>query len=661
MTFTQFSDNYSISLNDQQIEAAQTINGPCLLLAVPGSGKTTVLVTRLGYMIHGCDIDPDSILTLTYTIAATKDMKERYINLFGSEEKVPKFRTIDGVCAKILSYYGKKLGRKPFEIEEESDKLKRIARIYKKITESPVSLGDARELSRQITYVKHMNLSEDEIKDINKLSPYPFSKIYKAYSESLISDKVMDYDDQMLFAYMLLKSDPITLEHFRKKFQYICVDEAQDVSKIQHMIISLLAGKNGNLFMTGDDDESIYGFRAAYPEALRNFESDHPDAKVLILEQNFRSNANIVYSADAFIQNNPLRSEKRMAPVREASSDIQKIDISERAEQYEYILKAASEGNEIAVLYKDNESVIPLVDLFNRKGLPFRLKSSDVTFFTNKAVRDIIAIMRFMTDTTDKDSFLRFYDKLNLYISKEEALKIVQSANGGCIMDAGMKMNFSKIITVKKYVEFMRNVKRIRNLKPEKVLDEIITTMGYGSYMEKMNFDQDKTDILRSVLQNTESLKEGLLRLKEIRDIIKNTDDTDCKTIFSTIHSSKGLEYETVYILDAVDGLFPKTEDNRRLFYVGLTRAKEDVFLFNFSGESSLIDEVKPGKEVKKNRTLSYKELIAELSEGRTVTHKKFGKGTVLGVKLPFADIQFGDMRKSLNVEIMAKNRLLKV
>ena len=453
----------------------------------------------------------------------------------------------------------------------------------------------------------------------------------------------------------------MVLEHFRKKFQYICVDEAQDVSKIQHMIISLLAGKNGNLFMTGDDDESIYGFRAAYPEALRNFESDHPDAKVLILEQNFRSNANIVYSADAFIQNNPLRSEKRMAPVREASSDIQKIDISERAEQYEYILKAASEEKEIAVLYKDNESVIPLVDLFNRKGLPFRLKSSDVTFFTNKAVRDIIAIMRFMTDTTDKDSFLRFYDKLNLYISKEEALKIVQSANGGCIMDTGMKMNCSKIITVKKYVEFMRNVKRLRNLKPETVLDEIITTMGYGSYMEKMNFDQYKIDILRSVLQNTESLKEGLLRLKEIRDIIKNADDTDCKTIFSTIHSSKGLEYETVYILDAVDGLFPKTEDNRRLFYVGLTRAKEDVFLFNFSGESSLIDEVKPGKEVKKNRTLSYKELISELSEGRTVTHKKFGKGTVLGVKLPFADIQFGDMRKSLNVEIMAKNRLLKV
>ncbi len=694
MTFTQFLDTYNISLNEEQKEAAQTINGPCLLLAVPGSGKTTVLVTRLGYMIHGCDINPDDILTLTYTKAATRDMRERYIAIFGEDDKIPEFRTINGVCAKILIYYGRKLGRSPFEIEEEGARTKRIAGIYKDIVKTFASESDIQEISRLITYVKNMDLSEDEIKDIDKKSEYPFKKIYEAYNESMISDRVMDYDDQMLFAYRLIKSDPATLKHFREEYRYICVDEAQDTSKIQHMIISLLAGEKGNLFMVGDEDQSIYGFRAAYPEALLDFEKDHPGAKVHLMEENFRSNANIVYSADAFIQKNQMRHKKRMIAIKDAASEIRKINISTRSEQYGHILKAAEEGRETAVLYRDNESVLPLVDIFSRKGIPFTIRNAELTFFTNKVVLDIISVMRFIINPTDIESFLRFFYKLNLFLTKEEALKMIQNARGGSITEAGLKMQFARTNTAERFAEFAENVKQFRNLAPEVVLNSIITTMGYGNYLDKLNTGRAKTEILKSIFRNAKTIEEGLNRLEELSDIIRNNpNDPDCKTIFSTIHSSKGLEYDTVYILDAIDGIFPEKiyrtpsklkgknlaeyEENRRIFYVGITRAKNNLCLFKTAGGSSFVDDVKEVKKISTadkseilarkflaatvKSTMSYEEMAGELSEGRKVTHKKFGKGIVVGIKLPFVDIQFDDVRKSLNVEIMAKNGLLRL
>ena len=694
MTFEEFSEKYKISLNDQQKEAAQTVEGPCLLLAVPGSGKTTVLVTRLGYMIYGCGINPSDILTLTYTVAATKDMSARFEKIFGKDKEALEFRTINGVCAKILIYFSRKIGKQSFDLEtDEGLRIRRISQIYQQCTNQYPSESEVQEISTLITYAKNMELDDKEISKLGDKSDYSFKDIYDAYNRSMKEEQKIDYDDQMVYALKILKSDPDTLSYFRNKYKYICVDEAQDTSKIQHEIIALLAGEKGNLFMVGDEDQSIYGFRAAFPDALLSFEKDHPGAKVLLMEENFRSNANIVYMADFFIKKNKLRHEKNMKPFRNAGSDVRKITITNRHEQYDYIMRAAMENSETAVLYRDNESVIPLVDLFSRKRIPFRIRNAELSFFTHKVVLDIIAILKFIMDDRDAESFARIYYKLNLFLSKNEAYKIISSANGGSILEAGRIAKFENKQTGERFRDFAKDIKRLRDKKPGYVLSFVKDTMGYGSYLRRMHIGTGKIDILRCIFNQTETIGEAIKRIDEIRDIIRdNPNNPDCKMIFSTIHSSKGLEYDTVYILDAIDGIFPESagsermsrkeraeyEESRRIFYVGITRAKNNLNLFKCADGSTFVDECRLVKKMDKksaeelskklfsnynkpeSKKLTYEELCEELVEGRVVKHIKYGKGVVVGVKFPRVDIVFGNVRKSFNVEIMARNNALK-
>ena len=697
MTFEEFTGKFNISLNEQQTEAAKTINGPCLLLAVPGSGKTTVLVTRLGYMIYGCGIDPADILTLTYTVAATKDMSARFEKIFGKElgDRL-EFRTINGVCDTILSYYSRKINRPKFDLEaDESARIRRISQLYQQHTHQYPTESDVQEISSYITYAKNMMLSEKEIDKLAEKCEYPFKDIYSAYKTSMRNDTKIDYDDQLIYAYQILMSDPDTLAYFRNKYRYICVDEAQDTSKIQHMVIALLAGKNGNLFMVGDEDQSIYGFRAAFPEALLNFEKDHPGAKVLLMEENFRSNANIVYVADYFIRKNRLRHEKDLRPYREAGSEVRKININNRSDQYDHILQAAQTGTETAVLYRDNESVIPLVDLFNRNNIPFRIKNAELGFFSHKVVLDIIAILKFILNECDAESFLRIYYKLNIYLNKNDAMAIVRAANGGNIIAAGMKMKFENSGTSERFVDFVSDIRHLKDKKPGYVLNYIENTMGYGDYLRRMHIGTGKLDILKSIFRNTNTIEESIRRIDEIRDIIRdNPNNYGCKMIFSTIHSSKGLEYDTVYILDAIDGIFPEKayaslkylskeeqneyEESRRVFYVGITRAKNNLIVFKSRMGSTFVDELRLIKKMDNKskeelsrklffksvkpalQSVDYKTFCNELVEGRVVMHKKFGKGVVVSVKPPFVDIQFESFKKSLNIEVMAKNGLLK-
>ena len=275
-----------------------------------------------------------------------------------------------------------------------SSRLQDITRKFKgkaRVTES-----DLKEIKTMITYIKNMMLSDEEIKIFEKDAGCHLLTIYKAYCDELRSSQRMDYDDQMIYAYRLLRKSPELLSYYQNMFPYICVDEAQDTSKIQHEIIALLASKTENLFMVGDEDQSIYGFRAAYPEALLSFEKNHPNAKILLMEENFRSNANIVEAADTFIQKNTLRHEKHMKPAREIGTEIKEISLKSRSAQYPYLLKVAQSCNEqTAVLYRDNESAIPLVDLLERNNVPYRIRNAELSFFTHRVVLDIQNIMKF--------------------------------------------------------------------------------------------------------------------------------------------------------------------------------------------------------------------------------------------------------------------------
>lgn len=743
MEWKEFETTFSVKLNQQQKEAVQSTKGPVLLLAVPGSGKTTVLVTRLGYMIYCRNIPPESILTVTYTVAATKDMSERFAVRFGEDmAKRLEFRTINGICAMIIQYYGRRIGKTPFElVKDEKATTGMLIRICQDHGMGYPTESDLKNVRTLITYIKNMMLNEEELQKLEEESDIRIAEIYREYCRQMREQKLMDYDDQMLYAYNILRKDPGVLAYFQNRYPYICVDEAQDTSKIQHAIIALLAAGTGNLFMVGDEDQSIYGFRAAYPEALLSFEKKHPGAKVLLMEENFRSNAKIVEAADKFIQKNTLRHEKHMRAAREAGADIREISLKSRKAQYVYLMKAAQECTtgmagmsgseehrgradasvtETAVLYRDNECAIPLIDLLERKNIPYRMRNADLSFFTHRTVLDVQNIIRFAMDPKDTELFMQIYYRLKLFFNKKDALRYAQISQEKDmeVLDAALKYG-----NLEKYQEDnIRNLKRqmvrILNMPGDEAVNQILTYMGYQDYLKKMGMNANKLETVKLIGSRVESPEKLLERLEELRTIIQEkVSDKDCPFILSTMHASKGLEYDTVYLLDVMDGILPEKvlanprtaskeeletyEEERRLFYVGVTRAKNQLNVFTTNKPSKFCSELLGKRNLRENQQKeyagikkwgdyspagtygikgngmyhgygtghgfqkqpgkSYQELADALGEGMIVKHKKFGEGVVVDMEGEHIRIQFGDNVKNMDLKVLARLGMLEI
>ena len=679
MDWNEFVNTFPIQLNQQQQEAVQSTEGAVLLLAVPGSGKTTVLVTRLGYMIYCKNIHPESILTVTYTVAATKDMSKRFADRFGEEmaEKL-EFRTINGICAKIIQYYGRKIGKTPFElVKEEKNTTGMLVKICQEHGMGYPTESDLKNVRTMITYIKNMMLNDKEIQKLEEESDIRIRGIYQAYCSQMREKKWMDYDDQMLYAYKMLRMDSRLLEHFQNLYPYICVDEAQDTSKIQHAIIALLAAKSENLFMVGDEDQSIYGFRAAYPEALLDFEKDHPGARVLLMEENFRSNAKIVSAADKFIQKNTLRHEKHMKAAREAGADIRKISLKSRKAQYVYLMKIAQEcSTETAVLYRDNECAIPLIDLLERKHIPYRMRNAELSFFTHRTVLDIQNIIRFAMNPKDTELFMQIYYRLKLFFRKEDALNYTNISKEKDIPVWDAILQYGNLEEYQQnYVRSLRRqMKKLLDMTGDKAVDQILVYMGYQDYLKKMGMNTNKLEIVKMIGSREDSPEKLLERLKELERIIREKkEERECRFILSTMHASKGLEYDTVYLLDVVDGILPEKvltsmntaskeeigayEEERRLFYVGVTRAKNQLNIFATGKPSRFCNEL-----LEKNISAeSYQKLSDELGEGVIVKHRKFGKGVVTEIEGEHIRIRFGDDEKKMDLKVLARLGLIEI
>lgn len=679
MDWNEFVNTFPIQLNQQQQEAVQSTEGAVLLLAVPGSGKTTVLVTRLGYMIYCRNIHPESILTVTYTVVATKDMSKRFADRFGEEmaEKL-EFRTINGICAKIIQYYGRKIGKTPFElVKEEKNTTGMLVKICQEHGMGYPTESDLKNVRTMITYIKNMLLNDKEIQKLEEESDIRIRGIYQAYCSQMREKKWMDYDDQMLYAYKMLRMDSRLLEHFQNLYPYICVDEAQDTSKIQHAIIALLAAKSENLFMVGDEDQSIYGFRAAYPEAFLDFEKDHPGARVLLMEENFRSNAKIVSAADKFIQKNTMRHEKHMKAAREAGADIRKISLKSRKAQYVYLMKIAQEcSTETAVLYRDNECAIPLIDLLERKHIPYRMRNAELSFFTHRTVLDIQNIIRFAMNPKDTELFMQIYYRLKLFFRKEDALNYTNISKEKDIPVWDAILQYGNLEEYQQnYVRSLRRqMKKLLDMTGDKAVDQILVYMGYQDYLKKMGMNANKLEIVKMIGSREDSPEKLLERLKELERIIREKkEERECRFILSTMHASKGLEYDTVYLLDVVDGILPEKvltsmntaskeeigayEEERRLFYVGVTRAKNQLNIFATGKPSRFCNEL-----LEKNISAeSYQKLSDELGEGVIVKHRKFGKGVVTEIEGEHIRIRFGDDEKKMDLKVLARLGLLEI
>ena len=619
MTDKEFIDKYGQKLNNEQIAAVRAVEGFVLLLAVPGSGKTTVLINRLGYMLYVKGIRPENILTLTYTVAATKDMARRFESVFGrASSNLLEFRTINGICYEIIREYGRRIGKKPFDLITD-DKLsgKILTDIYTEVMEEYPTESDIKNVRTLITYCKNMLLTEEEIKKRGEDEGLDLFKIYDRYNAELKARSLMDYDDQMIYAYRMLKSSSEMLSFFKNRYKYICVDEAQDTSKSQHMIISLLAGENGNLFMVGDEDQSIYGFRAAYPDALLNFEKDHRGARVLVMNKNYRSNAKIVETADLFIQKNFNRHNKHMCAEREASSEINYVTLKSRDSQYKYLFEMAGASDSgLAILYRDNESIIPLIDLLEREDFSYRIKSTDMSFFSNRVVVDIANILKFALNPSDPALFMNIYFKFQTYLRKPDAEKMIYIADRKHIgiLDAAesIDLNGRVLGNVRSLRTHFRNMAME---PPVKALNRIDKYMGYGDYLKDNNIATNKLFILKMLAKKEKTIPGFLERLDLLRKILtEKREDYTAKLILSTIHSSKGLEYDNVVLMDVINGVFPGKmiknfksatpqekrdyEEERRIFYVGITRAKDNLTILKYDDAPSVFTgELSPKKK----------------------------------------------------------------
>lgn len=621
--YKQFCQQYGIALNKQQERAVQAVEGANLLLAVPGSGKTTVLVARLGYMILCKNINPDNILCMTFSKQAAKDMRRRFCKVFGEQlgQRV-EFHTIHSVAYQIVNRYAQLARKKSPTLLDDNKKL--IIDILKDHLKEYPSDNDIAEAQAAITYIKNMSLSVEEILE-QGFAIDEMEKVYAKYQEVFAAQRLMDFDDQVVFSVQLLKALPKLLAEYHRRYPYICVDEAQDTSKAQHELLRLLVGDRGNIFMVGDEDQSIYRFRGAFPQALIDFKETYANPYILWMETNYRSTPEIVNIAARFIARNQNRYPKNMVAHRPSGDAVKRVDVASRKKQYATIMEIAKENPaDTAVIYRDNDSAIPLIDLLSKNNIPYRCPKKEFRFFTNKIVLDVVAFMKLQQNLRDVDAFQRICYKSDFYLDKKTVEYACNNVRrrGVTFLQAlkDQAKKFDKIERqVRNFEEYVRKTANMGSLEFLRYLD----ANGYGTYMEKNHLDHNKFELLLALADDNPTVPDFLTRLDQLRELTAdNVKDAKSGIILTTAHSSKGLEYDTVYLMDVYDGQFPGShatevlgrkhnmdliQEERRLFYVAMTRAKNHLNIFAIKGRTaSFVDEILPPPEPPKATTPSY-------------------------------------------------------
>lgn len=712
---------YRLQLNAQQREAVGRVDGATLLLAVPGSGKTTVVICRIAYMVRVKKIPPESILTLTFSKAGARDLSRRYLKIFGEKEAGGlRFSTIHSFTLSVIRNYERLYHRRAFQIIENASGI--IRTLFQELFKSHPAENDIVDIVSAITYCKNMLLSEEEIAEM-KVGDVDFPRLFKAYEAYKRRHHLMDFDDMLKYAWLLLKKNPELLKIFTDQYKYINVDEAQDTSKIQYEIIRLLAGKDGNVFMVGDEDQSIYGFRGAYPDGLLSFKETYPHGEVLLMETNHRSTGQIVDAANRFIRLNKERYVKNMRTDNAKGVPAVHEYVKSVEDQYWFILNSVkNEGKETAVLYRNNESVIPLVDLFEREGVPYAVKEHNPLFFTHFIVQDIKSFVALAENPSDFETFEKIYYKMNCNISRKNVAEVEKFIKPGqSVFEALLSLDELPEWLVEKVENIQAAFRRLAAMDAQEGLDFIVWNMGYREHLdyriscgcreEQLN---QKLDILKTLAGRESSMDGFLKRLNTLQEALRGAASHQRAGVtFSTIHSSKGLEFEKVFIIDAVEGEFPSmaalddSEEGRRLFceevrlfYVGVTRAKRELefisvgkknsrhnrrpvsqFVRIFLGEKA--PEAERGKstggvisgktaaqskgfgifDVSIVRKAEQKDVdCSAYTPGTAVIHQGFGEGVILDIKKDMATIDFeGCGRKKLNIKVCVTNKIIQL
>ena len=583
--------NYS----SNQKKAIEHGAGPLMVLAGPGSGKTFVITHRIKYLIEGPGINPAHILVVTFSRAAAKEMKDRFEKL--CKKSPVTFGTFHSVFFNLLkTAYG-------FTSEQIASDELRYTLIKELIKRNAIENEDintlAGNLLNEIALVKQDNIS---IKNYysNSISSDTFKKIYSDYESELEARGKLDFEDMLSLTYELLSERSDILKAVQNRYRYILVDEFQDINFLQYNIIKLMAGEKQNITVVGDDDQSIYRFRGARPEIMLGFERDFRNVKKVFLDINFRSSTQIVNASTKLISFNSKRFPKNFkakngdgAPVSLIEFKNPFLEVNSIIKDIKDYIKSGQDINSIAVLYRTNLSPRLLIERLMRNNIPFTIRDAIPNLFDHWVAKDIISYIKLAMKTGDKSDLLRISNKPNRYISRDSLSS--SRANIETLFD----YYDDKSYMIKRIVELREHLRTIKNLKPATALRYIRNVVGYDEYIEEYcDMNGVESDDCYSILGDLENsaaeyntFNDWFVHMDEYKDELiearKKSNENDKGVRLMTFHSSKGLEFDIVYIIDVNEGSVPykkakgvdEIEEERRMFYVAMTRARKKLFI----------------------------------------------------------------------------------
>ena len=672
------------NLNERQLEAATNLDGPMLVLAGAGSGKTRVLTTKVAYLLDQKDISPKNILAITFTNKAAKEMKERIFNLVGREAFLIQISTFHSFGLKLLKENYELLGYDSnFTIIDADDSLTIIKKIMKELGIDS-NKYNYRAIRSSISDNKNEMVS---VSEYEKFVYTDYDKVvydvYNEYEKSLKRSNAIDFDDLLLLPIKLFTEHKEVLQKYQEQFKYIFIDEYQDTNKPQYLMSKKISAKYKNITVVGDNDQAIFTWRGADYKNILNFEKDYPDARVVILDENYRSTKNILKAANNVIKNNKIRKEKNLWTNNEDGTLIKYYKAFDEKDESGFVVKEIKklidEGinpNEICVLYRANAQSRNVEEAFLQSNISYRIVGS-YAFYNRKEIKDLIAYLKLVHNEKDDVSLLRVinYPKRGIGSKSIENLAIV-SKNENCSMydaiSGGKEEEFKKIIELLKkekdkmsltdFVDLVLDKSGIReSLKNEHTLEADIRLENLEEF--------------KSITKNVEeadgivNLEDFLDELSLVSDASENQKDEEDKVTLMTMHAVKGLEFDYVFVVGVEEGLFPhlnsmnseeELEEERRLCYVAITRARKKLYIINsrsrllygkissnvpsrFISEigDDLLDQEK--KESIFTKKINREEMITnnDLKPGDLIKHEKYGNGVVLNIEGKIATISF--------------------
>lgn len=663
-----------MKLNETQKAAVIHKDGPMLVLAGPGSGKTAVITERTRTLIEQYGINPSKILVITFTKAAAQEMKDRFSKKMNESTPEVNFGTFHAVFFKILKYAYHYSASNIIREEERRQYFKEI------IDQLELEIEDKKEfiegIENEISLVKGERMAVEHYYSIN-CSEENFQRIYKAYEEKLRQTNRIDFDDMLLLCYELLRERKDILEFWQQRYEYILIDEFQDINRIQYDIIQMLAKPQNNLFIVGDDDQSIYRFRGAKPEIMLNFERDYPNTKRILLNCNYRSVKQIVEGAIRVVGNNKNRFPKQLIAVRGEGETIQTKTFSDLMAQnkkvLEEILKYHTEGipyQEMAVLFRTNSQPRSLIGQMIQYNIPFQMKDNVPSLYEHWISKDMLAYLSLALGSRERGIFLSIMNRPKRYLSRKNIGKTIDFNQ--------LKRDYKDRSYIVERIEKLEyDLEILKKLPPYAAIKYLRSAVGYDSFLvEYADFRRIKQEELFQVLDELQESAKGFdsfLEWKtyidnyqeELKQQIQKRQQRDIEAVeFVTFHGSKGLEYKIVWIVDANEEITPHSkailledlEEERRMFYVAMTRAKDKLHIYSV--------KERYGKKLSCSRFVGELYLsVQDLQQGTKVYHKKYGKGVILENLNDKIKIRFENslIPKILNLEYCQKNSLLKL